>query len=46
MLFLSVLANCLTSIKVTHMESYEEYASTKVINFGGSSRMRGPNDPN
>lgn len=28
------------------MESYEEYASTKVINFGGSSRMRGSNDPN
>ncbi|CAD8172786.1 unnamed protein product [Paramecium octaurelia] len=44
-LFLSVLANCLTSIKVTHMESYEEYASTKVMNFGGSSRMRVSNDP-
>ncbi|CAD8124524.1 unnamed protein product [Paramecium sonneborni] len=39
-LFLSVLLNCLTSLKVSQMETYEEYASTKVINFAGSSRFK------
>ncbi|CAD8122168.1 unnamed protein product [Paramecium sonneborni] len=38
-LFLSILFNCLTSLKVSQMETYEEYASTKVINFAGSSRL-------
>ncbi|CAD8085087.1 unnamed protein product [Paramecium sonneborni] len=46
MLFLSVIFNCLTSIQVSHLESYEEYASTKVMNFAGSSRMRGTDDLN
>ncbi|CAD8210160.1 unnamed protein product [Paramecium octaurelia] len=40
LLFLSVLFNCLTSIKISQMETYEEYASTKVINFAGSSMFR------
>ncbi|CAD8210823.1 unnamed protein product [Paramecium pentaurelia] len=31
LLFLSVLFNCLTSLKVSQMETYEEYASTKQI---------------
>ncbi|CAK64909.1 unnamed protein product (macronuclear) [Paramecium tetraurelia] len=40
LLFLSVLFNCFTSIKISQMETYEEYASTKVINFAGSSMFR------
>ncbi|CAD8201493.1 unnamed protein product [Paramecium pentaurelia] len=39
-LFLSIFFNCLTSLKVSQMETYQEYASTKVINFAGSSRLR------
>ncbi|CAD8204397.1 unnamed protein product [Paramecium octaurelia] len=37
-IFLSVFFNCLTSLKVSQMETYEEYASTKVINFAGSTQ--------
>lgn len=40
-LFISILLNCLTSLKVSHLDTYEEYASTKVINLAGSSRLRG-----
>lgn len=45
-LFVSVLLNCLTSLKISHLDTYEEYASTKVIHLAGSSRLRGSMEVN